>query len=83
MPHFEKQKWDLLITDMMRGGNYEGKELICWVKEHHPSIKVLLITASPLSEEKWRSMGADFFLQKPFHIEDFTKTFNLIEQCLG
>jgi DNA-binding NtrC family response regulator len=48
-------------------GEYEGLEMVSYLREHHPATRVMLLTAygSPEVEAEARRRGAHAFLQKP------------------
>lgn len=63
---------DLLITDVRMPGDLNGKQLAARALSLQPSLRVLLISASPREElEREAIVGAaDFVLRKPFAAGD-------------
>ena len=58
-------EFDMVITDMRMESDAAGAEVIQAARSasYHPA--VALLTAFPLAEEDWQSMGADKMLVKP------------------
>lgn len=64
---FEKNPYDLIIVDYMMPG-LTGLELIQKIREHNPTVKILMLSAKAQAFEQERiyEAGADFFMAKPF-----------------
>ena len=60
-------EFDMVITDMRMESDAAGAEVIEAARSasYHPA--VALLTAFPLADEDWQSMGADKMLVKPMH----------------
>jgi DNA-binding response OmpR family regulator len=60
-------EYHMVITDMRMESEASGAEVIqaARLASYHPA--VALLTAYPLAEEDWQSMGADKMLVKPTH----------------
>ena len=60
-------EYHMVITDMRMESDEAGAEVITAARtaSYHPA--VALLTAFPVSEEDWQSMGADKMLVKPMH----------------
>jgi DNA-binding response OmpR family regulator len=61
------REYHMVITDMRMESDAAGAEVIASARSapYHPA--VALLTAFPLAEEDWQSMGADKMLVKPMH----------------
>jgi DNA-binding response OmpR family regulator len=60
-------EYHMVITDMRMESDASGAEVIAAARTapYHPA--VALLTAFPLADEDWQSMGADKMLVKPMH----------------
>jgi DNA-binding response OmpR family regulator len=60
-------EYHMVITDMRMESDASGAEVIAAARSapYHPA--VALLTAFPLADEDWQSMGADKMLVKPMH----------------
>jgi PAS domain S-box-containing protein len=71
----------LVITDVRIPG-MDGLEVLAQIKQHFPQTEVVLMTAfsdKNLAIRAFR-MGADDYLEKPFHLSDFS---GVLERCLS
>ncbi|HEY4380777.1 MAG TPA: response regulator [Acidobacteriaceae bacterium] len=61
------RQYHMVITDMRMENDEAGIEVIKAARaaEYHPAIAML--TAFPIADEDWQSMGADKMLVKPMH----------------
>jgi DNA-binding response OmpR family regulator len=61
------REYHMVITDMRMESDAAGSEVIAAARNApcHPA--VALLTAFPLADEDWQSMGADKMLVKPMH----------------
>ncbi len=59
---------DLLMTDLMLGGELDGLSLIQKVRQKHENIKCILVTgyAKPEIAAKIKALKDCYFLEKPF-----------------
>jgi DNA-binding response OmpR family regulator len=59
--------YHIVITDMRMESDAAGSEVIAAARNapYHPA--VALLTAFPLADEDWQSLGADNMLVKPMH----------------
>ena len=59
--------YDMVITDMRMESDAAGMEVIAAARSasYHPAIAML--TAFPVADEDWQTMGADKMLVKPMH----------------
>ena len=79
----KKQKFDLVITDLVLPGA-DGMEVLRNVKKYSPLTKVIIITAfgtvdSAVSAMK---MGASDYILKPFQVEEIrNKILRLLEEA--
>lgn len=63
---------DLIVLDLMLPG-MDGIEALKQIRADDPKIPVLILTAKSLVEDKVEGLraGADDYLTKPFHLEEF------------
>jgi len=65
----DKNEYDVVIADIRLTGVFgkEGLDILRYIKEHKPQIKVILITGygSPEIKKKAIALGADFYFEKP------------------
>ncbi len=61
------RQYHMVITDMRMENDEAGIEVIKAARaaEYHPAVAML--TAFPIADEDWQSMGADKMLVKPMH----------------
>jgi CheY-like chemotaxis protein len=73
LAEMEQASFDMVITDLRMPG-MDGLELMQRVKENHPDIQTILITAYGSDEVEAEShrLNAYRYFTKPFHIEDLT-----------
>jgi len=66
--------WHLIITDIVFPGE-NGFDLIRWVKQHHPTIPVVAMTAHSTEAVNYRmnKLGFVAVLHKPFSVEHFQR----------
>ncbi|WP_456474454.1 response regulator [Candidatus Pyrohabitans sp.] len=78
----KKQKFDLVITDLVMPGA-DGMEVLRNVKKHSPLTKVIIITAFGTVDSAVRAMkmGASDYILKPFKVEEIrNKILRLLEE---
>ena len=66
---------DIVITDI-RMPNQNGYDMIAWLREQHPQVKVIATTGGASSEMYLfaaREMGADALLPKPFNVDQLLR----------
>ena len=66
---------DLVITDI-RMPNQNGYDMITWLREEHPQVKIIAMTGGASSEMYLfaaSEMGADALLPKPFNIDQLLR----------
>jgi DNA-binding response OmpR family regulator len=63
------QQYHMVITDMRMESDAAGAEVIAAARlaRYHPAIA--LLTAFPIADEDWQSLGADKMLVKPMHTQ--------------
>ena len=68
---FEKEKFDLIILDIMLP-YLNGFEVVEIVRKADPQIPILMLTAKTESVDKIKGLekGADDYLTKPFHLQE-------------
>jgi DNA-binding NtrC family response regulator len=72
----------LIIADL-RMETLTGLDLLAWVRDRHPSIQVIIVTAygSPECRSEAQRLGAAGFLEKPLRPPDFlTRVRTLLRQ---
>lgn len=69
---FQQRRFDLVVSDLMMP-RMKGTELIRRLKENHPQVPVLVITAFGTIESAVEAMkaGALHYITKPFRTDDF------------
>jgi DNA-binding response OmpR family regulator len=60
-------EYHMVITDMRMESDASGAEVIAAARSAHYHPAVALLTAFPVAEEDWQTMGADKMLVKPMH----------------
>lgn len=72
LEYIHNQSFDLIILDIMLPF-YDGFELTQIVREQSPQIPILILTARTAVRDRIRGLelGADDYLTKPFHLEEF------------
>ncbi len=78
----KKQKFDLVITDLVMPGA-DGMEVLRHVKKYSPLTKVILITAFGTIDNAVQAMkmGASDYILKPFKVEEIrNKILRLLEE---
>ncbi|HMG83356.1 MAG TPA: response regulator [Ferruginibacter sp.] len=58
---------DLILLDVMLGGE-NGKEICMDIKEKHPTVLIILISANPKLLRNYEECKADGIIEKPFDI---------------
>ncbi|WP_017754738.1 response regulator transcription factor [Calidifontibacillus oryziterrae] len=68
--YLEKQKWDLVLLDLMLPG-LKGEEVLSEINSRGPT-PVIIISAKNTKQSKINSLrsGADDFISKPFDVEE-------------
>jgi len=72
----QSQSLDLAIVDVgMAGGQHAGFKLLQRIKEHNPSIAVIMTTGAASKQRVVAALrgGAQDFIEKPFSPADVTK----------
>ena len=61
----ERNEFNLMVTDLNLPGGLDGKELVCYARSRHPSLKSLFISGiwGPVGDDPVR----DEFIAKPFY----------------
>jgi len=79
---FEKQPYDLLLTDYRMPGGMDGLELGQTIKERFPQTQIIFMTAFPAVETAVRMLrlGATDYLIKPFDPAELIKC---VTSCLA
>lgn len=68
---FDKNEFDLIVLDIMLP-YYNGFEIAKHVREKHPQMPILMLTARTQVEDRVKGLelGADDYLTKPFHLKE-------------
>jgi len=66
-----EDEFDLIVSDLQMPEG-DGYELLTYLREHHPSLPVILMSAETSGEAELRArlLGASDFLAKPFDFDD-------------
>ncbi len=65
----KQYEYEMIITDMRMENDAAGAEVIALARTATYNPAVALLTAFPVAEEDWQSMGADEMLVKPMHTQ--------------
>ncbi len=68
---FDENEFDLIVLDIMLP-YYNGFEIAKHVREKHPQMPILMLTARTQVEDRVKGLelGADDYLTKPFHLKE-------------
>jgi|LakMenEpi03Aug12_release.lakeMendotaPanAssembly.Ray.scaffolds.fasta_scaffold251423_2 CheY-like chemotaxis protein len=61
---------DIVFTDIMMSGEYDGVELCRMIKEINPACPLILISGNTYDIQKGLAAGANLFKTKPFSPRD-------------
>jgi DNA-binding response OmpR family regulator len=67
-------KPDIILMDVILR-NYSGRVLCKQIKNVHPHIHIILVSADPSVLQNYKKCGADGIIEKPF---DITAVYNII-----
>lgn len=72
MDLLSQKEYDLIVLDIMLPF-YDGFEITKKVRETSPQLPILILTARTSPEDKVKGLesGADDYMTKPFHLEEF------------
>jgi len=59
----------LVIVDVAAPGRLTAQEFIAFVRDSSPGTHIIIITADPIVQGKWKVLGADACVMKPFDLE--------------
>ncbi|HXB62127.1 MAG TPA: response regulator [Acidobacteriaceae bacterium] len=65
----KQYEYEMIITDMRMEDHASGTEVIACARTAAYKPAIALLTAFPVAEEDWQSMGADEMLVKPMHTQ--------------
>jgi len=67
----ELEKPLVALLDIKMKTNEDGLELLRWIKEKSPKVKVIMVTSLEHQEivEKAKSLGADDYITKPLELQ--------------
>ncbi len=76
-----QQEFDVVLTDLRMPGAVDGMGVLRYVREHRPSVQIVMMTAFATTETAIEAMklGAYDYLQKPFKNEELQA---LVHKCL-
>jgi two-component system response regulator PilR (NtrC family) len=76
-----QQEFDVVLSDLKMPGEVDGLELLRYIRNNHPAVQVIMMTAFATTETAIEAMkrGAYDYIQKPFKIEEILA---LIAKCL-
>ena len=61
---------DVIVTDVQMPGWNDGIALALWVKEHHPHIKLIIISGAMDSAPQLQKLGSEgIIIPKPYSVE--------------
>jgi DNA-binding response OmpR family regulator len=71
LKYFDENEFDLIVLDIMLP-YYNGFEIAKHVREKHPQMPILMLTARTQVEDRVKGLelGADDYLTKPFHLKE-------------
>lgn len=62
---------DLIVTDVQMPGWQDGETLALWVREHHPNIKLIIVSGAKLESAFLDELGAEgAIVPKPYVVEE-------------
>jgi len=72
LDYISQNEYDLIVLDIMLP-YYDGFEITRKVRETSPQLPILILTArtSPDDKVKGLELGADDYMTKPFHLQEF------------
>lgn len=77
----DQHDFDVVLTDLKMPGAADGMDVLRYIREHHPGVQVVMMTAFATTETAIEAMklGAYDYLQKPFKIEEVQA---LVHKCM-
>lgn len=68
----KENEYDLIVMDIMLP-YYDGFEITAIVRKNSPQLPILMLTARTSPEDKVKGLefGADDYMTKPFHLQEF------------
>lgn len=77
----DQHDFDVVLTDLKMPGAVDGMDVLRYVREHHPAVQIVMMTAFATTETAIEAMklGAYDYLQKPFKIEEVQA---LVNKCM-
>ncbi len=67
-----KNNVDIILSDINMP-EMNGLELLTAIKKKYPNKTCIMMSGDPNNEKVARAMGADAYINKPFHIQEITK----------
>ncbi len=67
-----KNNIDIILSDINMP-EMNGLELLTRIKQKYPNKTCILMSGDPTNETAARAMGADAYINKPFHINEITQ----------
>ncbi|MFZ5572515.1 MAG: response regulator [Thermodesulfobacteriota bacterium] len=73
LSHLEmKNNIDIILSDINMP-EMNGLELLTRIKQKYPNKTCILMSGDPTNEKTAREMGADAYINKPFHINEIAE----------
>jgi CheY-like chemotaxis protein len=81
----EKEKGISLVVSEIRMPGRDGFDLLLWLREHRPNVKVVMVTAygSPVVRALAKQKGAVMYLEKPLDLKQLMITIRMIVERKG
>jgi CheY-like chemotaxis protein len=81
----DREKGIIMVISDIRMPGRDGFDLLMWLRENHPKVKVIMTTAygSPLVRSLAQQKGAVMYLEKPLDLKQLMDTVRLILERKG
>jgi CheY-like chemotaxis protein len=74
------QKIDVVLSEVRLRGKIDGFALARWVREHHPSVDVILTSGVARAADKAKDLCDDGPLEKPYEPQEVVRHINLLRE---
>lgn len=78
--YLQKNKPAVILLDNKLPDGY-GVDFISYVKKKHPQVKIIMITAFGTARDVALENGADYFLEKPFSMDNVNEAIDKVLSC--